>query len=286
MGVQSPSAPRRLKRDGNARTSGSLYIGLAGLSAFVLAAIAAPWLMPYDPAAVDLLSALRSPSLAHPFGTDQLGRDILTRVVYGARADLQIGFIGVFIPLTIGTAMGLISGYFRGWVDTVIGRLIDIIMAFPFLVLVIAIVAMLGPGLVNLYIAISVVSWVLYARIVRGETMAIRPREYILAAEGLGYGHLRIMLRHILPNAIAPALIFGMSDFILDLQAGATLSFFGLGVQPPTAEWGLMISETRSFMLTAPWTVIFPGLAIIVVSFFVSLIGDGFADRIRGVDGR
>jgi peptide/nickel transport system permease protein len=179
-----------------------------------------------------------------------------------------------------------VAGYFGRWADTIIGRVIDIIIAFPFLVLVIAIVAMLGPGLVNLYIAITVVSWVLYARIVRAETLAIRRREYILAAESLGYGHLRTMLRHVLPNVLAPAFVFGMSDFVLDLQLGATLSFFGLGVQPPTAEWGLMIAETRNFMLTAPWTVVFPGLAIITVSFFVSLIGDGLADRVRGLDER
>jgi peptide/nickel transport system permease protein len=190
----------------------------------------------------------------------------------------------VAIPLVCGTVIGLVAGYFGGLTDSIIGRVIDVVIAFPFLVLVIAIVAMLGPGLINLYIAISAVSWVLYARIVRGETMAMRRREYILAAESLGYGHLRIMLRHILPNVLAPAFVFAMSDFVLDLQLGATLSFFGLGVQPPTPEWGLMIAETRSFMLTAPWTVVFPGLAIIVVSFVVSLIGDGLADRVRGLN--
>jgi peptide/nickel transport system permease protein len=263
-----------------------MSVGIVGFAIFILMALAAPILTPYDPVQLDLLAVLRPPSLTHPFGTDHLGRDILARVIYGARVDLQIGLIGVAIPLAIGTVAGLVAGYFGRWVDTIMGRVIDIIIAFPFLVLVIAIVAMLGPGLVNLYIAISVVSWVLYARIVRAETLAIRRREYILAAESLGYGHLRTMLRHVLPNVVAPAFVFGMSDFVLDLQLGATLSFFGLGVQPPTAEWGLMIAETRNFMLTAPWTVVFPGLAIITVSFFVSLIGDGLADRVRGLDER
>jgi peptide/nickel transport system permease protein len=263
-----------------------MSVGIVGFAIFILMAVAAPILTPYDPVQLDLLAVLRPPSLTHPFGTDHLGRDILARVIYGARVDLQIGLIGVAIPLAIGTVAGLVAGYFGRWVDTIMGRVIDIIIAFPFLVLVIAIVAMLGPGLVNLYIAISVVSWVLYARIVRAETLAIRRREYILAAESLGYGHLRTMLRHVLPNVVAPAFVFGMSDFVLDLQLGATLSFFGLGVQPPTAEWGLMIAETRNFMLTAPWTVVFPGLAIITVSFFVSLIGDGLADRVRGLDER
>jgi peptide/nickel transport system permease protein len=264
----------------------SMRIGVVAFIAFVLAALAAPLLTPYDPITLDLLSALQSPSLTHPFGTDYLGRDVLTRVIYGARVDLQIGLIGVAIPLTIGTIIGLIAGYFGGITDAVIGRAIDVVIAFPFLVLVVAIVAMLGPGLVNLYIAITVVSWVLYARILRGETMAVRQREYIIAAEGLGYGHLRVMLRHILRNAIAPALIFAMSDFVLDLQLGATLSFFGLGVRPPRAEWGVMIAESRNFMLTAPWTVLFPGLAIILLSFIASLIGEGIADRVRGLDER
>ena len=262
----------------------SMRIGLAGILLIALAALLAPLIMPYDPIKLNLAEGLRPPSLAHPFGTDQLGRDLLTRIVYGARIDLQIGAIGVAVPLVIGTVMGLLAAYLGGWVDAAIGRLIDIVIAFPFIVLVIAIVAMLGPGLINLYIAISLVSWVLYARIVRGEVLALRDREFVLAARSLGYRDVRIMFRHILPNAVAPAFIFAMSDFVLDLQLGATLSFFGMGVRPPTPEWGLMIAESRIFIFTAPWTVLFPGLAIVVVSFFVSLIGDGLADRVRGLD--
>jgi peptide/nickel transport system permease protein len=209
---------------------------------------------------------------------------VLTRVIYAARIDLQIGLIGVTIPLIIGTFLGLIAGYVGGWTDTLVSRVIDVVIAFPFLVLVIAIVAMLGPGLINLYIAVSLVSWVLYGRIVRGETLALKRREYVMAAQGLGFGNGRVMFRHILPNALAPALVFGMSDFVLDVQLGATLSFFGLGVQAPTPEWGLMIAESRNFILTAPWVVIFPGLAIIALSFFVSLIGDAMADAVRAID--
>lgn len=267
-----------------ARSSWSLRIGVAGLLLVILGAVFAPWLTPYDPVKLDLLASLQGPSLAHPFGTDQLGRDILTRVLYAARVDLQIGFIGVAIPFAIGLVLGLLAAYWGGWVDAVIGRVIDVVIAFPFLVIVIAIVAMLGPGLLNLYIAISIVSWVLYARIIRGEVLALKRREFVLAARSLGYGNLRIMIRHILPNAIAPAFVFAMSDFVLDVQLGATLSFFGLGVQAPTPEWGLMIAESRNLFLTAPWVVLFPGLAIIVVSFFVSLIGDGLADAVRGLD--
>ncbi len=262
-----------------------LRIGLTGFAMIVLAAIFAPFVTPYDPIALDLANALRPPSFAHLMGTDHLGRDVLTRMVFAARIDLQIGAIGVALPLVIGAVVGLVAGYFGGWVDAVLGRIVDVIIAFPFLVLVIAIVAMLGPGLVNLYIALTVVSWVLYARLVRAETLALKKREYVLAARNLGFGHLRIMFGHILPNAIAPALVFAMSDFALDVQVGATLSFFGLGAQPPTPEWGLMIAETRSMMLSAPWVVIGPGLAIVIVSLVVSLIGDGLADKVRRLDG-
>ena len=261
----------------------SLAVGVVGFALIVLAAIFAPILTPYDPVTLDFTSVLQPPSWAHPFGTDNLGRDVLTRILFAARIDLQIGAIGVAFPLTIGAVAGLFAGYFGGWTDVLIGRVIDIVIAFPFLVLVIAIVAMLGPGLVNLYIAVTLVSWVLYARILRGETFALKRREYVLAATSLGYSHLRVMFRHILPNAIAPAIVFAMSDFALDVQVGATLSFFGLGVQPPTSEWGLMIAEARNFMLTAPWVVLFPGLAIVALSLCVSLIGDGLADRARGI---
>ena len=229
----------------------SLRVGLAGISTITALAILAPWITPYDPTALGE-GGLQPPSLFHWFGTDQLGRDILTRVLYAARTDLQIGTIGVIIPLVMGAVVGLFAGYYAGWPDAILGRVIDVVTAFPFIVLVLAIVAMLGPGLTNFYIAISVVSWVAYARIVRGEALSARGRGYILAAQSLGYGDIRIMFRHLLPNVIVPALVFGMSDFVLDILAGASLGFFGLGVQPPTPEWGVMIAEGRNFILTAP----------------------------------
>ena len=261
----------------------SLRVGLAGISTIALLAILAPWVTPYDPTALGLEGGLQPPSAAHWFGTDQLGRDILTRVLYAARTDLQIGTIGVSIPLIIGAVVGLFAGYYAGWPDAILGRIVDVVTAFPFLVLVLAIVAMLGPGLTNFYIAITLVSWVAYARIVRGEALSARGRGYILAARSLGYGDIRIMFRHLLPNVIVPALVFGMSDFVLDILAGASLGFFGLGVQPPTPEWGVMIAEGRNFIITAPWVVIFPGLAIIVTAFFVSLVGDSASDIVRRV---
>jgi len=261
----------------------SLRVGLAGFTLIAVLALLAPWVAPYDPTALGLADGLQPPNRAHWFGTDQLGRDILTRVLHAARTDLQIGTIGVTIPLIIGAVLGLFAGYYAGWPDVILGRVVDVVTAFPFLVLVLAIVAMLGPGLTNFYIAITLVSWVAYARIVRGEALSARGRGYILAARGLGYGDIRIMFRHLLPNVMVPAFVFGMSDFVLDILAGASLGFFGLGVQPPTPEWGVMIAEGRNFIITAPWVVIFPGLAIIVTSFFVSLVGDSASDIVRRV---
>ena len=263
----------------------SLRVGLVGFALIVLLALLAPWISPYDPTALGLAEGLQPPNTAHWFGTDQLGRDILTRVLHAARTDLQIGTIGVIVPLIIGAVLGLFAGYYAGWPDAILGRIVDVVTAFPFLVLVLAIVAMLGPGLTNFYIAITLVSWVAYARIVRGEALSARGRGYILAARSLGYGDVRIMFRHLLPNVMVPAFVFGMSDFVLDILAGASLGFFGLGVQPPTPEWGVMIAEGRNFIITAPWVVIFPGLAIVVTAFFVSLIGDSASDIVRRVHG-
>ena len=263
----------------------SLRVGLVGFAVIVALALLAPWITPYDPAALGLTEGLQPPNSTHWFGTDQLGRDILARVLHAARTDLQIGTIGVIIPLIIGAVLGLFAGYYAGWPDAILGRIVDVVTAFPFLVLVLAIVAMLGPGLTNFYIAITLVSWVAYARIVRGEALSARGRGYILAARSLGYGDVRIMFRHLLPNVMVPAFVFGMSDFVLDILAGASLGFFGLGVQPPTPEWGVMIAEGRNFIITAPWVVIFPGLAIVVTAFFVSLIGDSASDIVRRVHG-
>jgi peptide/nickel transport system permease protein len=268
------------------RGSWQLRLGVVGVALLVLAAVCAPLITPYDPTKIDPLMALHPPSAAHWFGTDQLGRDVYTRVVFGARIDLLIGFVGVTIPLILGFVIGLLGGYYGGWLDAIIGRVIDVVVAFPFLVIVIAIVAVLGPGLVSLFIAISLVSWVAYARIIRSETLVAKNQGYVLAGRGLGYGDLRLMARHILPNAVAPAFVFAMSDFVLDIVAGASLGFFGLGVAPPTPEWGAMIAEGRNFILTAPWVVVFPGLAIVLVGFVFSLIGDGLADAVRRVDAR
>jgi peptide/nickel transport system permease protein len=285
MSVSTLAVPSPRRLQWIAAGGWPLRVGLVGFTLIAVLALLAPWIAPYDPTALGLAEGLQPPNTAHWFGTDQLGRDILTRVLHAARTDLQIGTIGVTIPLIIGAVLGLFAGYYAGWPDAVLGRIVDVVTAFPFYVLVLAIVAMLGPGLTNFYIAITVVSWVAYARIVRGEALSARGRGYILAARSLGYGDIRIMFRHLLPNVMVPAFVFGMSDFVLDILAGASLGFFGLGVQPPTPEWGVMIAEGRNFIITAPWVVIFPGLAIVVTAFFVSLIGDSASDIVRRVHG-
>ncbi|RNB85059.1 ABC transporter permease [Brevibacillus fluminis] len=255
--------------------------GLAVVCFVIVLSICAPWLSPYDPNANDLANALQKPSAAHWFGTDNFGRDIFTRMLYAGRVDLQIGVIAVIVPFITGTLIGLLSGYFGGWFNTLMMRLVDVVISFPFMVLIIAIISILGPGLMNMYIAIFIVGWSAYARIVRGEVLVVKQQEYILAARSIGYGHGRIMLCHILPNVISSAIVFAMSDVVLCILLGASLSFLGLGVQPPAAEWGSMISEGRNYIINAWWIATFPGLAIVVTGLGFSLLGDGLAEKIE-----
>ena len=262
--------------------SWSLAIGVAGLALFVLAALAAPLVAPYDPVALDLAATLQPPSAAHWFGTDHLGRDLLSRVIWAARIDLQIGFVGVAVPLVIGSLVGLFAGYLGGWTDAAIGRVVDVVIAFPFLVLVIAIVAMLGPGLVNLYIAISAVSWVLYARIVRGETLAIRQREYVMAAESLGFAPLRIMLRHVLPNVLGPVMVLATIQVATAIITEATLSFLGVGVPPTSPSLGTLISIGNQYLFSGEWWItVFPGAMLVLIALSVNLLGDWLRDALN-----
>jgi peptide/nickel transport system permease protein len=246
----------------------------------ILAAIFAPLLTPYDPIAQNLNETFLPPlSPAHALGTDNFGRDIWSRIVYGARMDLQIAFLAVLFPFVFGSLMGVITGFFGGKVDLVFMRVVDVLMAFPFLILVIAIMALLGTGMKNFYIAIGVVGWIAYARLVRGETLATRNLEYVQAATLVGCRERRIILRHVLPNCIQPALIYVFTGMVLAVMTGATLSFLGLGVQPPTPEWGAMIAEGRQFLLLAWWMPTFPGIALLIVGVALSLIGDGLSER-------
>jgi peptide/nickel transport system permease protein len=258
----------------------TLLAGLVLLAIVVLAAVGAPLLTPYDPIAQNLGEAFKPPlSPDHILGTDNFGRDIWSRIVYGTRLDLQIGLVSVLFPFIFGSLMGIATGYLGGWLDTLFMRVVDVLMAFPFLILVVAIMAILGPGLSNLYIGFGVVGWIPYQRISRGETLATRNLEYVHAARTIGATTPRIMLRHILPNVIGPGLVYVFTGMVLAILIGATLSFVGLGPQPPTPEWGAMIASGRQFLLIGWWMTALPGFALLVVGVALSLIGDGLADK-------
>lgn len=258
----------------------TLALGLGMLAFFVIVALAAPLIAPYDPVLQMADVRLQPPSLSHPFGTDNFGRDILSRVIWGARIDLQIAFIGVVFPFVIGTLLGTIAGFFGGFIDAVFMRIIDVILAFPFLVLMLSIIAILGPGLTSFYIAMALVGWVSYARLVRAQILVLKNSDYAVAAVSLGFSRTRIMFRHLLPNAIAGSLVFVMSDAVLVLLNGAAISYLGLGVQPPTAEWGIMVAEGQPFITTGWWIPLFPGLSIVFLAFAFSLLGDALGDML------
>jgi len=258
---------------------GSALTGGAICLFWLVLALGAPWIAPYDPIAQDLSATLQPPFGTHLLGTDNFGRDILSRIIWGTRIDLQMGVFGVLFPFLIGTTIGAVSGYFGGLIDVILMRLLDVTMSFPFFVLIIAIVATLGPGLISFYIALALVGWVSYARLVRAQFLVVKHADFVLAARSLGYSHARIALRHILPNAIMPAVVFSMSDAVIDILLGSSLSYLGLGIQPPTAEWGLMIAEGQGFIASAWWIALFPGLAIVLLATGFSLLADGFAER-------
>jgi peptide/nickel transport system permease protein len=259
----------------------SFVAGVSIIGVIVLLAIFAPLVTWHDPIQQNLLEGLQGPSWNHPFGTDELGRDVWSRLVYGARTDLRVAFLAVLFPFVLGTTTGLVAGYFGGWFDTATNWAVNIVVAFPFYVLVIVLVFALGSGTRNIYIAISIVGWVSYARIVRGEVVVAKRREYILAARAAGLSHTRIMRRHLLPNVITQAVIFSMSDIVLDILAIVTLGYLGLGVQQPTPDWGRMISDGQTY-LTTHWELsTIPGIAIVLTALGLSLIADGLADLFR-----
>jgi peptide/nickel transport system permease protein len=257
----------------------NLRLGAIIVLGWLLVALLAPWIAPYDPIAHDLPDKLQGPNFAHPFGTDNFGRDILSRVMHGARIDMQMGVIGVFFPFLIGTVIGSIAGYAGRWVDALLMRIVDVVLAFPFLVLLMAIIAILKPGLISFFVALALVGWVSYARLVRAQVLVLKTSDFVIAARSLGFGRMRILFRHILPNCIAGSIVFSMSDVVLTVLAGSSISYLGLGVQPPTAEWGVMIAEGQNFLTTAWWMATFPGLAIVLLAFGFSLLADGLAER-------
>ena len=253
-------------------------LALTLIALFAIGAIFAPLLAPYDPLAQDLASRLEPPSAAHWLGTDQLGRDIASRLLYGSRISLVIGVVVVGLAGAFGTMIGLVAGYAGGLVDEGLMRLTEVFLAFPPLILAMAIAGALGPSLTNAIIAIAAVTWAVYARLARGQVLSLRRREYVEAARSIGASWPRILLRHLLPNAIAPLLVQASFDMGSAIISAAGLSFIGFGAQPPTPEWGVMISEGRNFISTQLWLSLFPGLAILFAVGSFNLLGDGLRD--------
>jgi peptide/nickel transport system permease protein len=258
----------------------TLYAGLTLFALIVLAAILAPLLTSADPLQQNLLEARLAPgSSGHLLGTDDLGRDVLSRILYGARVDLRVGVLAVLTPLVIGSVLGLLCGWWGRWFDTIVMRLVDIVVAFPFYVLVIALVFVLGQGTKSIYIAISAVGWVAYCRIVRGQVLVAKEQEYALAARASGLPTWRILLRHVLPNVILQAIVYAMSDIVLSILAIVTLSYLGLGVAPPSPEWGSMIAEGQNSLLTQWYLATIPGLCVVVVGLALALVADGLVNQ-------
>jgi peptide/nickel transport system permease protein len=263
----------------------TLISGLAMLGLVIAAVLLAPVVTSQSATAIDVLHPLAPPGTAgHLLGTDQYGRDLLARILYAGRIDLAIAFGATSVTLVGGTVIGLLAGYVGGRLDSVLMRIVDLFFAFPFLVLIIAIIAMLGPSLFNMFLAIWITSWVSYARIMRAQTVTAKKQQYVLAAKALGYSGFRVMFRHILPNTAAAVIIFSMVDAVGNIILAASLGFLGLGVQPPTPEWGSMISDGQNYLLTSWWLATLPGLAVVVVGVAFSLIGDGLADILRPGD--
>ena len=271
---------RRRARSERRWSALTLWGGVTIVALIAFVSFAAPLLGFHNPNQQHLLDALQPPSRAHPFGTDELGRDILTRVVYGGRIDLTFAFVTTIVPFALGVLLGGWVGYRGGWADTVVNRLVDVVVAFPFIVLILAIVAITGPGLKGAYIGVFAVGWALYARLTRGEMLVEREKEYVLAARTLGYSTSRIVLRHALPNVLRASIVFSMADIVLNILLLSSLSYLGLGAIPPTPEWGALVADGKDVILASWWVATMPGLVIVLVGIGFSLIGDGIADRL------
>ena len=260
--------------------------GVVVVAIVILTSLTAPWLTPFDPVEQDITERLKAPGTRdaagrlHPLGTDHLGRDLLARVISGARPALLVGFAAVVISGILGMAAGLLGGYFGGWIDDVLMRLADIQLAFPFILLAIAVIGVLGASLKTIIVVIGVSSWVVYARVVRAAVFSLREREFVQAALALGGRDARVVLRHILPNALTPWLVVATLDMARVIVIESALSFLGLGVQPPTPTWGGMLADGRVYISTAWWLATFPGLAILVTVLGINLFGDGLRDTL------
>ena len=264
----------RLKRNRMAMTGLALVLGLFVVSIF------APWLAPYDPNLIDLKQVLMPPSPAHYLGTDTLGRDVLSRIIFGSRVSLKVGFVAVGLATLIGLFIGALAGYYGGWVDSALMRLVDLMLCFPAFFLILAVIALLEPSIWNIMAVIGLTGWMGVARLVRAEFLSLREREFVTAARALGAGDIRLILRHMLPNALAPVMVsatLGVAGAILTESA---LSFLGLGVQPPTPSWGNILTAGKDNIEIAWWLSVFPGLAILITVMSYNLLGEGIQEAI------
>ena len=255
-------------------------VGLVVVVVFVLLAVFAPLIAPYEPTATNFLKVRKPPSWEHWMGTDEIGRDVMSRLIFGARASLQAGVISVLIAVMLGVPLGLLSGYAKGWVDSLMMRFVDALLACPFLILAIAMAAFLGPSLTNAMIAIGITTMPIFIRLVRGQVLAVTVEDYVEAARALGNPHMRIAVRHVLPNIVAPVLVQSTLAIAAAIIAEAALSFLGLGQQPPAPSWGSMLNVARQFISQAPWMSWWPGLAIVTVVLAFNLLGDGLRDAL------
>jgi peptide/nickel transport system permease protein len=273
--VRRPSFLARAART-PACATGAALIGIV-----VALVLLAPVIGRYSPDQQNLLVPLQGPSAAHWLGTDEFGRDVWSRLLYGGRTDLQVGFLAVLIPFTVGSLLGTLCGYFGGWIDGVVMRVADVVLAFPFYVLIIALVFFVGEGTHGIFIAFALTDWVVYARTTRSATLVAVSQDWVAAAEAGGLSRFRVLLRHLLPNTISQAIVYAMSDIVLVIAAVVTLGYLGLGIQPPAPDWGAMISDGQSFITVHPWLSVIPGIAMIVTGLGLSLLGDGLADVLR-----
>jgi peptide/nickel transport system permease protein len=272
--------PKRFELLRRLRAHPGSQVGAVILAVLVLVAVGAWWVMPYDPYAIDPLRTLQSPNSSHLMGTDNLGRDVLSRMIIGSRISLSVGIISVGISLAIGVPMGLIAGFYGRQIDNVIMRLVDILLAFPGILLALAVVSVLGPGTNNVMIAVGIGAVPTFVRVVRGSVLSAREYDYVEAAKAIGARDSRVMFAHILPNISAPIIVISTLGVASAILAASSLSYLGLGAQPPQAEWGAMLSGARSYMRSAWWLTTFPGLAIMITVLAINMLGDGLRDAL------
>jgi peptide/nickel transport system permease protein len=280
-GLAAAGAVAREQAPGRSRMTFGLRLGVAVIALVVLATIAVRVGHIGQPDQISLGDTLAKPSLAHPFGTDGLGRDVFMRTVYASGLDIEVGVVTTAVPLVIGMVLGLLSGFFGGWIDAIVMRVMDALLAFPFIVLIMAFVTIFGAGLTGVYIGLIVATIPYFARLTRGEMLVLREQQFMMAARTLGFSNRRIVFKHALPHLIRPNLVYTPSSILSNILTIAALSYLGLGVQPPQPEWGAIIGEGQQYLLNAWWVATLPGLFVVVVGIAFSLTGDGLAERLR-----